>query len=533
MAADYQLGLHDYISIVRRWAVVIALTFFTVLAGSVVVALLAPRVYESWATMVAEGPRISGEVVPSAVSEAAVQRVEMLNQRLLTRDNLLKLAADHQLFDTPKGVSLREFEMVEIMRKSITVRLLSDTSNLWQRPNAPITFLVSFQHGKPEKALEATQALVKLVLEGSTRDRAEQASRATDFLSQEAERLRGELETLEQKIAVYKRRQGGAAAETQALNVSGIQTMEADLRAVERDYRLALDQLRTLEVELQGARDGVMAPGAVTAPAPTAAEQELDRARAELARLRATYTEDHPDVRAQLRRIATLQDTVARAAQVRSPAREAAAAQAQLAVSRLEAQMAATQSRADLLADQQARLRSGIGQMRGQLLRAPQVERDLAALQRDYETAQKKYEDLRAKQLSAQIAENLEDNQQGERITLLESPVLAEYPIKPSRTKMVLLGFFLAIAAAIGIVIVLELLFGRVRGVSAITSLTGQRPMVVIPYITTSEELHMNQAVRRRLTWTGLAFVVLVLASVHVFITPLQVLLVRLFAVLG
>ena len=58
MAADYQLTFHDYLSIVRRWGVVIILVIGSVLAVSVVVALLAPRVYESYATILVEGPRI-------------------------------------------------------------------------------------------------------------------------------------------------------------------------------------------------------------------------------------------------------------------------------------------------------------------------------------------------------------------------------------------------------------------------------------------------------------------------------------------
>jgi polysaccharide chain length determinant protein (PEP-CTERM system associated) len=533
MVADFQLGLHDYLSIARRWAWVIALTFVAVVAGSVVVALLTPRVYESWATLIAEGPQIASDAVPSAASAAADQRIQTLSQRLLTRENLLSLAHKHELFDALAGKPISETAIADVMRESITVRLLTDTSNLWQRPNASITFLVSFQHGKPDKALEVTQALVQMVLEGSTRDRVQQATRTTEFFSQEADRLQSQLESLEQQIAAYKRRQGGALAETQAFNVSGIQTLEADLRAAERDHRLALEELRSLEVELQGARAGVLAPGTVAPSEPSVAEQELERARAELARLRAIYTEDHPDVRAQVRRIGTLQDTVSRAAQSETPARAAAAAQVQMAISRLEARISATQSRADLLYDQQVQLRSSIGQMRSQLIRAPQVERDLAALQRDYDAAQTKYEDLRARQMSAQIAENLEGVQQGERITVLEPPVMPEYPIKPSRTKMVLLGFFLAIAASIGVTVLLEMLFGRVRGLSAVTALTGQRPLVVIPYITTTEELRSNQALRRRMTWAGVGLAVLLLATVHVFITPLPVLLVRLFAVLG
>jgi succinoglycan biosynthesis transport protein ExoP len=533
MPADYQLSLNDYLSIVRRRALAITLTFGAVLTASVVVAMLLPRVYQATGTLLVEGPPISGDVVRSALPGNAEQRIQALRQLIMTRESLLRIAAEHHVFDPVPGVVLKDTNMANAMRASIDVNVMIGNTPSWERSSNNIAFTVSFQHGQPEKALEVTNALIQLFLERSVKERVEQASRANEFLSQEADRVKSQLEDLERRIAAYKRAQGSATEDGQVVALASIQTLESDLRAAEREHRLALDELQTVEVELAGARAGVLLPGAVNASGPSAAEQDLDRARSELARIRGVSTEDHPDVLAQRRKIDLLERSLRAETAVSSPARDAIAAQSRLAISRLEAQRGTARARADLLADQQKSLRSAINQQRSQVSRAPQVERDLAALQRDHDAARAKYEDLRSKQMSAQIVQNLEGEQQGERFTLLEPPLMPEYPFKPDRRKIVALGFFLALAAAAGVVLLLEMIFARVRGVSAVTAITGQRPMVVIPFMTTAAELHSTQLMRKRFFgfMAGLALISLVV--VHTLFMPLQTLLISLFSRLG
>lgn len=533
MSIEYQLSFQDYLAIARRWAVAGILVFGAVLAGSVVVALLLPRVYESTGKLLTEAPQVSGEVVRSTMpSGNAEQRIQAISQRIMTRENLLRIVADHQVFDSGDGTAIKDSDVVNAMRNSIVVKVHTGNVSQWERPGNNIVFDVSFQHGKPEKALEVTNALVQLFLEGSTRDRVKQASQTNEFLTQEAERVRAQLEDFERRIAAYKRAQGGGASD-QAVALSNIQSLESDLRAVEREHRLALDELRTLEVELAGARSGVMLPGTVTSPSTTATEQELDRAKSELARLRGIYTDDHPDVRAQRRQIEMLERAMRSDVNVSTPAREAAVAQMQLMISRLEARVATARARADLLADQQRNLRGSIGQLRAQVSRSPQIERDLAALQRDQDAARTQYEDLRSKQMSAQVVENLEGGRQGERFTLLEPALMPEYPVKPSRRKIVAQGFLMALAAGFGVMGLLEFLFARVRGINAVTALTGQRPMVVIPYIETRSDVAQSWTPHKRAIGIALGLGALGLAAVHVLVTPLHTLLISLFSRLG
>jgi polysaccharide biosynthesis transport protein len=533
MSNEYQLTFHDYLLIARRWAPAMILTFLGVLATSVVVAFIVPHVYESTGTMAIEAPQVSDAVLPSSPNPAQAQeRIQTLRQRIMTRENLLRIANEYQLFTDGDTQVLRDSDVVEAMRASVRMDVVAAGANPWDTSGNAVAVQVAFQHGDPAKAQQVVAEFIALFLQLNSQSRVDRATRTTEFLSAEADKLRSQLEDLERQIAAYKLRHGSSLPENQAVGIGTVQRLESELRDAERQQRAALDELRALEVELAGARGGVAGPG-VAPPAPTASEQELERGLAELARLRGIYTEDHPDVRAQSRRVAELQRTLGTERTTPTPSRMAAAAQAELAVSRLEARMATVRAQADLMASQQRNLRANIAQIESQLLRAPQVERGLAALQRDLQSAQSKYDEIRARQLESQVTESIEEGQKGERFSVLEPPLVPEDPIKPNRKKIAAMGFFLAIAAAGAVALVLEKLFARVRGSNAVAAVTGHRPLVAIPYIVTESEIRHNRLVRVRALWGIGLFGLLLIFVFHVTVMPLQSLMVRLISSLG
>lgn len=523
MFGDYQLSFHDYLSILKRRALAMILVFGTVVAGAVVFAFVQPRIYESTATILVEGPQVQVAVADGGSPPVRPEdRVNLLRQRLMTRENLIRIAEKHQLFPIAGDANAAGTIVANAMRNSIRIELMGGAANNWGPRPSSVSFNLSFQHEDPAKALAVTQELVDLFLSSNRKDRVDQASRTKEFLSGEADRVRKELEGLESKIAAFKSQQSASASTDAATALGSVQAMEADLRVAERDHRQALSELRSLEVDLAAARRGIMAPGTVDRPPPSLTEQELDRAKAQLAALRASYSESHPDVLSLVRRIQGLEQAVAAEARSQSPARTAAREQASLAASRLEAQIESARARADLLAGQQSSLRASIGQLRGQAARAPQMEKQLAGLQRDYEAAQTKYEELRTQLLSAQVVENLEGGQQAERFTLLEPPLPPEYPVKPSRKKIVAAGVVGAAVAAVAVAWLLEMLFARVWGVNALTAVVSQRPLAVIQYIQTQAELQAAENLRKRAVWMALVAGILLLMMVHFWVVPIQ-----------
>lgn len=520
MFGDYELSLHDYLSILRRRALAMILVFGLVLTASVVVAFILPRVYESTATILVEGPQIQMPTAEAASRSRTQDRVTLIRQRLMTRENLIRVADQHRLFSRDSERGLSDNDVAEAMRNSIVVDLKEGSGDQWAI-RAAISFNLTFQHGDPEKALAVTRELADLFLSSNRKDRVGQATRTTEFLNGEAERVRKQLEPLEAQIATFKAQQAGALPDS-ALAMGGLQSLEADLRNVERDQRLAQSELRSLQVDLAAAKRGVMAPGSVVGLGPSPTEQELERARAQLATLRATYSEAHPDILSQILRIQRLEQAANNEPRVQTPSRTAAREQAELAASRLEAQVEAARSRVDLLTSQQSSLRASIGHQRALASRAPQLERQMSALQRDYDAARAKYDELQTQLLSAQVVENLEGGLQAERFTLLEPPLLAEYPVKPSRKKIVAAGFVAAVGAALGIALLLEALLARVWGANALASVVNQRPLAVIPYISIASETQTVDKWRQRAVPLVLLAGGGVLMLVHFWVMPLQ-----------
>jgi polysaccharide chain length determinant protein (PEP-CTERM system associated) len=537
---DHQLSLSDYLAILKRRALLIVATFGGVFAVAVAVALLIPPVYQSTGTIMIESQQIPNDLVQATVTSYADERIEIIKQRVMTRENLLRIIDKYQLFKD-RGLTFTPSEQIDEMRQLIGVQLVNANLRQGQRGSATIAFRVSFEHRRPDIAQRVANELVTLFLSENVKVRSERATQTTEFLTQEANKLKAELDALETQIASYKQQNGAALPQNMTLSMNAIQRLEGELRDTERDYRAAEEEARYLEVELAGAKAAVTNAAALVgggSPAATAdtAEAELQKARALLARMATTYTDNHPDVRATKRRIEALEKALAEAnnapaastpAAVPGGSKSPTVAAAELVVAKVESRLVAARSRMQLLQTQQASLRGRLAQAEGQLLQAPQVERGLAALMRDHDGAKRKYEEIHAKQMTAQVAENLEGDQKAERFSLLEPPLTPDRPIKPDRKKMIALGFVLAGVAAAGLVMLLETLHGTVRGADAVAAITGHRPLVLVPYITIAQESAQRRKLLLRLLGAAVALFLVALLAVHFLYMPLDVLIVK------
>ena len=71
--------------------------------------------------------------------------------------------------------------------------------------------------------------------------------------------------------------------------------------------------------------------------------------------------------------------------------------------------------------------------MTARLLQIPEIEREYRDLTRDYENAQTRYREVKAKQMQAEVAQELEKDRKAERFSLGEPANLPERPVSPNR----------------------------------------------------------------------------------------------------
>jgi uncharacterized protein involved in exopolysaccharide biosynthesis len=492
----------------------------------------------------------------------------------MTTKNLLGIIDRYDLYPRSRHRDTRE-ELIAKMRKDIKLDMISadviDPRSGLPRA-ATIAFAVSYTSRSPDQAMRVANELTTLFLNENLTERARLAQDASSFLQDESNRVSQHITELESKLATFKEKNGDSLPELASLNMSLMDRTEQDLRR-EEAHLMAIEQQRVyLESQLIQVKPN-SALMSDSGERILSAADRLKTLRSKLASLRGLYAEDHPDVMRAKREIAGLEaeqgsggpsavndltrrledarTRLAAAKQKYSPEhpdllrgeREVAALESELAAEtarptapssvtqpdnpiyvQLQSQLVSTKAEKEATEQQLARLRTQLGDYQRKISMAPQTEREYRELTRDYQNAQQKYQELRAKQMEAQVAQNLESDRKGERFTLIEPPLAPEEPVSPNRVLVWIIGVLLSLGLAGGTVALLETLDTTIRGRGDLLALLSEAPLALIPTIGT--DLEVRNA-RHRLRYALGAVAILAVSAilaVHFVYRPVDVL---------
>jgi uncharacterized protein involved in exopolysaccharide biosynthesis len=151
----------------------------------------------------------------------------------------------------------------------------------------------------------------------------------------------------------------------------------------------------------------------------------------------------------------------------------------------------------------------------------------LEALVAQQETLQKNLETASTKLAAARLGENLEKDQQSEKLEIIEQPAVPQEPIKPNRPKIAAIAAVLAAMAGAGLVLVMEIADKSIRRSSDLFALVDSRLIVSIPYIVTTTELRQR---RRRVILASFAAGLLltgILIGTYFFMPPLDLMIAK------
>lgn len=517
MAGQYHPTLTDYIFIARRRTLLLLAVAGLIFAAAVATALLLPPVYQSAGTILVESQQIPAQMVQATVTNDAEDRIAVIQQRVMTRDNLLRIIKKYRLFQGERD-SYTSSQLIDKMNERTSVELIRSDPRGGGGRVKTIAFKISFEARDPTLTYRVTNELVTLFLAESARTRTERAVETTRFLAAEADRLAAKLADLEAQVAAYKQQHSQALPEHRELRWNMLQRAVSELQDVERKHQSVQQELRFLEVELAAAKGGVDVP--IEPAVATSPVMELQRLKQEYAKLTLRYTDSHPAMRALKHQMAALEARIPDGAETPASATE-------LMVAKVQTRIAAAKASLTSLAKQEQNLRAQIAQIQQHIIQTPQVERGLTALNRDYENTRAEYQEMLGKKMSAQLAENLEQDNKAERFVLLESPRMPDQPVKPDRKKIVAMGFFFALAGPGGLVMLLGIVNPRVCGSRGLAAVLRQHPLAVIPSITTREEIIRRRLLLLAVIVVSILFVAGLLVAVHFLYMPLDQLVLK------
>jgi len=569
-----QPGLKDYIAALSRRRGRIALVAVVVLLISFALAFGLPSVYRSSASILIEEQDIPSDLVRSTVTSFADQRIQVISQRVMTRANLTRIIEKYDLYADDRRDKTME-EILDQMRKGIQLnRISADVIDPRSgRPTqATIAFNISYDGENPEVVQRVTNELVSLYLTENIRSRTQKAEEATDFLSEDVKRLSEQLSDIEKRLATFKEKNMDRLPELMDLNMTLMDRAERDLQAVKS--QITSNEARAIYLQGQLAQIDPISMAAPTSPdGIMEPEARLKLLELQAMSMSSSYGEDYPDLiktrreikglRAQLG-VATGVDAEARAkledlknqlavARQRYSEEHPDVVRLRNAVEGLERQITIDQGKADeaqgasdstvnnpiyinlrsqletanlelkALKTQERKLQNKLADYENRLQRTPQAERQYQDLTREHENVMARYQQAKAKQMEAQIGQELEKERKAERFTLIEPPELPELPVKPNRKALMFLGFVLAIGAGLGYGFSAHALDGSVRGLRAVENLTGETPLVAIPYYKTESERSRDARYRARAIVAFLVLLVTLLLMVHFLWKPLDV----------
>jgi len=560
----------------RRWQFLIPAIL--ILLTSIAVALLLPPVYKSETTIMVERQEVPADLVESTVTGYVAERIQAVAKRLMTFKNLWAIAQELDLYPDRRDPA-NSAEFVQDMRQSIAVEMVDvqaaapDTA---RRIAVTIAFTISFEADNPEDAQRVVRELTRLLLEENKRDRTEQAAQVNEFLGVEAERLRLEVTDLEAKLADFQQDNIYVLPELSDVNMRLFEQTEQN---IERTG----ERIRNLEQQRSGfmAQLGVINPYTIDDQVQRP-EERMAVLQAEYLSLISRYSPDHPDVQKVRRELSILErqtgggarisTLITRLESLRSQLSEARQrySEAHPDIKRLTASISAleqeyqsvatrsllnanrvviapdnptyvslqSQLRAvelELIAEREKliELEARLTDYEQRLFETPIVQRDQTSLLRDYDNAVRKYQEIKAKQLNAGLAEQLEIEEKSVRLTVLDSASLPFLPESPNRPGIVLLGVVLAFGAGLGNASFVEFFDRSVRGSHGVRTVLNAPPLAGIPYIENRQDRRRKWRIRIIWLLGSLLSIGAILLAIHLFwmpLTDLYALLIELLA---
>lgn len=455
----------------------------------VITALKLPETWATSARLLVEAPQIPDEMVASTVQINAVEQLDIIQQRLLTRANLIDIANKLQVFEDIR--SLTPDKVVKEMQAATRVRRTAG------RDRATL-LTIDFEARSGKIAAAVVNEYVTLVLEENADIRVGRAENTLAFFEQEVERLNQELNRQSTEIASFKSENVDALPEDQPYRLGRQTLLQERLARVERDTTAAASQRADLVRIFENT--GTIRTDAAKPPRRSQQEEQLIVAQAELEQVLSVYSESHPRViRLQsridrLEAVVAAQQTVsAEDAAARETAQEVAAEKMTPERAILQATLSEIDSRLSLLSIDAEDTRTELGTLQGAIARSSAIGIELASLERDYTNVQARYNSAVNNLNAARMSERIETTAQGQRISVIENANVPLDPAGPNRPRIAIMGAAVGIVLAGAYFMLLELLNRSVRRPAELIGRFNVTPITVIPYM----ESRMDRLLRR------------------------------------
>ena len=435
----------EYISILKRRAWLIAVPVVVCSVAAYFITFLLSAQYVSQTLVLVEQQTIPDNYVKPIVTEDLNGRLASMKEQILSRSRLEPIIDRFNLYGKRK---VDMDERIAIARKNIQINpIQSDITRSGGLPG----FFISFQAEDARTAQLVCGEITSMFVNANLHSQEQSAEDTSGFLKEQLDGAKRDLDQQDAKLAAFQTKYFGKLPDQEQANLNMLSSLGVQLDAsnqslarMEQDLSYQQSLLTQQVHDMQLPQQKKMRP--------QDQQMELQQLLKREADLKTRYTDSYPDVITTTQKIQDLKKEMAQApvaADAQTPS--VPSSQEPESVQQLRAQIRAQQQRIAQQKHNQAAIQGQIRLYQDRIQSSPQVQEEFKELTRDYQTAQKFYDDLLTKMNQSKMAIDLQQRQQGEQFRVMDQPNLPDAPIFPKKGVFVAMG--LAMGLALGLLV--------------------------------------------------------------------------------
>lgn len=446
----------DYIAMFRRrWVLIVVLA---AIGGPLAygVARILPAKYKSQTLVLVQPPAVSDNIVRPLDSIDPSERLASMKQQILSRTRLEPIIRQYGLYSADiNRVSMDT--LVERLQDAVDVTAVQPMAET--RANNLPGFYVNVTLNDPRMAQQICTAITSMFIEESIRGSQQRSAMTTDFLAQQLDEAKKNLDDQDGKLAAFKSRYVQQLPDEEQTNLNLLAGLTSQLDAATQALARA-QQDKTFAESLLTQQIGAWEQSqSATGASPDTLQEQLATLQTQLTSLQGRYTDDYPDVIKTKNDIAILQKRIAAEGSEKpaDPSKVRAGVIEPAQITQLRAQVHSYDQMIAEKSKEQERIKDEIKTYEARVQSSPVVEQQYKELTRGYQTALDSYNDLLKKKTDADMAVQLQHDSAGEQFSVLDPANLPTKPSFPNRPLFAAGGLGGGLALGLGLAFLMEM----------------------------------------------------------------------------
>ena len=474
MASKEKVNLREYLEILYKMRIHFLTVFFVISAIVTIASYFMQKAYISKTLILIERQNVLKDIVnQGSFNDEVRSRIQTFKEMIVSTSNLIDIIKKLDLDVNFKGLGSLE-KLINKMRGNINVTVKG--INLFE---------ISYEDENPNISMSVTRALADNFIESSLRESRSETYSAFDFINNQLEQYKNNLEKSEVILRAFKEKHLDELPGEVNANLSKLSNYETALADAKLALNIAMLKRNKLMEQLEKEKPFVDVFGDE--------ETRLNFLQNQLKGLLFNYTDKYPEVVRIKKEIEKIKkhmdskDNKETSEQVLNPE----TAMPNPSYQKLKEDLGAIEIEIMAL---QSRLKEFQQKAEEYLEKAqsvPQQEEELTRITRDYSVNEQIYQMLLKRLQEARITKELQADERNEKFRIVDPARVPTNPVKPNRARIILLGLLLGVAGGIGIIILREYFDHSIR------DLNDAKEFFQIPIIGTIPTMLSENGIKR------------------------------------